>query len=43
MLRLTLHTGVDDIWALLLALSSAPEELEITLLSITYGNVPLEQ
>ncbi|CAM1506977.1 Fc.00g066180.m01.CDS01 [Cosmosporella sp. VM-42] len=33
--------GVDDVLALLLALSAAPEELEIVMISATYGNVPL--
>lgn len=28
---------------MLLALSSKPEELEILMLSVTYGNVPLER
>jgi len=34
--------GVDDVLALLLALSSAPEELEIELISVTYGNVDVQ-
>jgi inosine-uridine nucleoside N-ribohydrolase len=34
--------GVDDILALLLALSAKPEELEVLLVSVTYGNVPLQ-
>ncbi|KAF2159108.1 hypothetical protein M409DRAFT_30389 [Zasmidium cellare ATCC 36951] len=31
--------GVDDILAILLALSSTPEELEVLLISVTYGNI----
>ncbi|TVY83190.1 Uncharacterized protein LSUE1_G000865 [Lachnellula suecica] len=31
--------GVDDILAMLLALAAKPEEIEILLLSVTYGNV----
>jgi inosine-uridine nucleoside N-ribohydrolase len=27
--------------ALLLALSASPEELELSMISVTYGNVPL--
>lgn len=34
--------GVDDILALLLALSAKPEELEILLISVTYGNVEVD-
>ncbi|KAK0703741.1 Inosine/uridine-preferring nucleoside hydrolase domain-containing protein [Lasiosphaeria miniovina] len=34
--------GVDDVLALLLALSASPEELEVVMLSVTYGNVPLQ-
>ncbi|EKD15830.1 uncharacterized protein L3040_003314 [Drepanopeziza brunnea f. sp. 'multigermtubi'] len=34
--------GVDDILAILLALAAKPDELEILLLSITYGNVEVE-
>ncbi|KAM5355801.1 hypothetical protein ACJ41O_002447 [Fusarium nematophilum] len=34
--------GVDDILALLLALSATPEELEVVMVSVTYGNVPLQ-
>ncbi|KAL8387831.1 hypothetical protein RB595_009642 [Gaeumannomyces hyphopodioides] len=33
--------GVDDVLALLLALSASPEDLEVVLISVTYGNVPL--
>ncbi|CAK3961778.1 Hypothetical predicted protein [Lecanosticta acicola] len=31
--------GVDDVLALLLALAATPEELEILLISVTYGNI----
>ncbi|CAK1355555.1 unnamed protein product [Cercospora beticola] len=34
--------GVDDVMAMLLALSALPEELEVLLLSITYGNIDVE-
>ncbi|KAK2612412.1 hypothetical protein QQS21_001516 [Conoideocrella luteorostrata] len=34
--------GVDDVMAMLLALSASPEELEVAMLSVTYGNVPLQ-
>ncbi|KAK4143221.1 Inosine/uridine-preferring nucleoside hydrolase domain-containing protein [Dichotomopilus funicola] len=34
--------GVDDIMALLLALSASPEDLEVAMISVTYGNVPLQ-
>ncbi|KAB5579936.1 inosine-uridine preferring nucleoside hydrolase [Coniochaeta sp. 2T2.1] len=33
--------GVDDVIALLLAMSASPEELEVLLISVTYGNVEL--
>lgn len=32
--------GVDDILAVLLALSASPEELDVLMVSVTYGNVP---
>ncbi|KAK3900302.1 pyrimidine-specific ribonucleoside hydrolase RihA [Staphylotrichum tortipilum] len=35
--------GVDDVLALLLALSASPEELEVAMISVTYGNVPLQK
>ncbi|RDA91766.1 hypothetical protein CP533_4765 [Ophiocordyceps camponoti-saundersi (nom. inval.)] len=35
--------GVDDIMALLLALSASSSELQVALLSVTYGNVPLQK
>jgi len=34
---------VDDVLAILLALAAKPEELEVLLLSITYGNVPVQR
>lgn len=34
-------SGVDDVMALLLALSASPEELDVAMVSVTYGNVPL--
>ena len=40
---LTPVIGVDDILALLLALSASPEELEVLLISVTYGNVEVER
>lgn len=33
--------GVDDVLAILQALSSSPEDLEVLLSSVTYGNVPV--
>jgi len=36
-------TGVDDILALMLALAAKPEELEILLISVTYGNVEVQR
>jgi inosine-uridine nucleoside N-ribohydrolase len=35
--------GVDDVLAILLALSASPEELEVLLLSVTFGNVELDR
>lgn len=35
--------GVDDTLAMLLALSAKPEELDVVMLSVTYGNVPLQR
>lgn len=34
--------GVDDVLALLLALAAKPEELDILMISITYGNVEVQ-
>lgn len=39
---LTYITGVDDVLAILLALSASPEDLEVAMISVTYGNVPLQ-
>lgn len=36
-------TGVDDVLALLLALTARPEELELAMISVTYGNVSLQR
>jgi inosine-uridine nucleoside N-ribohydrolase len=35
--------GVDDVLAMLLALASNPEEVEILMLSVTYGNVEVQR
>ncbi|OLN81408.1 hypothetical protein CCHL11_09958 [Colletotrichum chlorophyti] len=35
--------GIDDVLAMLLALSASPEELEVMMISVTYGNVPLQR
>ncbi|KAI1180569.1 inosine-uridine preferring nucleoside hydrolase [Nemania sp. FL0916] len=34
--------GVDDMLAMLLALAASPEEVELVMISVTYGNVPLK-
>ncbi|EME87845.1 uncharacterized protein MYCFIDRAFT_127947 [Pseudocercospora fijiensis CIRAD86] len=34
--------GVDDVVAMLLAFSALPEELEVLLLSVTYGNIDVQ-
>lgn len=34
---------MDDILAVLLALSASPEELDVLMLSVTYGNVPQQR
>jgi inosine-uridine nucleoside N-ribohydrolase len=34
---------VDDILALLLAFAAKPEELEVLLVSVTYGNVKVQR
>ncbi|KAF7552561.1 hypothetical protein G7046_g7377 [Stylonectria norvegica] len=34
--------GVDDMLAMLLALSASPEEVDVAMISVTYGNVPLQ-
>jgi inosine-uridine nucleoside N-ribohydrolase len=35
--------GVDDVLAILLALASKEEELEITLISVTFGNIDVRK
>jgi inosine-uridine nucleoside N-ribohydrolase len=35
--------GVDDVLAMLLALSASPEEVEVVMISVTYGNVALQR
>lgn len=35
--------GVDDVLAILLAFSSSPEDLEVLMLSVSYGNVPVQR
>lgn len=35
--------GVDDVLAILLALTARPEELEVAMISVTYGNVTLQR
>lgn len=34
--------GVDDVLAMLLALAAKPEEIELLMLSVTYGNVEVQ-
>lgn len=37
------HTqGIDDVLAMLLAASALPEELQILLISVTYGNIDVQ-
>ena len=38
-LSLTVLQGVDDVIAILLALAATSEELEIVLISVTFGNI----
>jgi inosine-uridine nucleoside N-ribohydrolase len=40
--RLTLWKVLDDILAILLALSEPPEKLQVLLISVTYGNIDLQ-
>jgi inosine-uridine nucleoside N-ribohydrolase len=40
---LTNPIGVDDVLAVLLALAAKPEELEVLMLSVTYGNVEVQR
>jgi inosine-uridine nucleoside N-ribohydrolase len=35
--------GIDDILALLLALSAQPEEVEVLLISLTFGNIEVRR
>jgi inosine-uridine nucleoside N-ribohydrolase len=37
------NIGVDDVLAMLLALAAKPEEVEVLLLSVTYGNVEVQR
>jgi inosine-uridine nucleoside N-ribohydrolase len=41
--KLTLPKGVDDVLAILLALAAKPEELDVLMISITYGNVEVQR
>jgi inosine-uridine nucleoside N-ribohydrolase len=34
---------VDDVLAMLLALAASPEELDIMMISVTYGNVEVQR
>ena len=38
-----MNQGCDDVLALLLALASSPEQLEVLLISVTYGNVDVQK
>lgn len=40
---LTITQGIDDVLALLLALSATPEEVEVLLISLTFGNIEVEK
>lgn len=43
-MRLTRTTkGIDDVLAMLLALSAKPEELDVLMLSLTFGNVEVQK
>jgi inosine-uridine nucleoside N-ribohydrolase len=42
-IMLTFDKGVDDILAMLLAFSAKPEELDILMLSLTFGNVEVQK
>lgn len=35
--------GIDDVLAILLACSALPEEVEILLISVTYGNIDVQK
>jgi inosine-uridine nucleoside N-ribohydrolase len=34
---------VDDVLAMLLALAASPEEIEVMMISVTYGNVEVQK
>jgi hypothetical protein len=36
-------SGVDDVLAMLLALAASPEEVEVMMISVTYGNVEVQR
>jgi inosine-uridine nucleoside N-ribohydrolase len=40
---LTIEQGIDDILALLLALSATSEEVEVLLISLTFGNIEVKK
>lgn len=40
---MTITQGIDDVLALLLALSATPEEVEVLLISLTFGNIEVEK
>jgi inosine-uridine nucleoside N-ribohydrolase len=39
---LTICQGCDDVMAMLLALAASPEDLEVILISVTYGNIDVQ-
>ena len=41
--KLNTSAGVDDVLAMLLALAAKPEELEVLMLSISFGNVQVQR
>lgn len=41
--QLTIEKGNDDVLALLYALASSPEDIEVLLLSIAFGNVNVQK
>lgn len=41
--KLITSQGIDDILAMLLALSASPEDVEIILISLTFGNIDVER
>lgn len=42
LLVLTIVQGCDDVMAMLLALAASPEDLEVILISVTYGNIDVQ-